>query len=76
MQTFKCVAATNAVLSGEKVVCYNAKYEHSKLFFVRLENTCYAMGLPIAFVVKNTTVNVSKTLAKCTCTALAPNSEF
>jgi hypothetical protein len=65
----------NAVLSGKNGLL-KCEARAQQTLFCPLENTCYAMGLPHCIVIKNTTVNVSKTLTKCTGTALAPNSEF
>jgi len=65
----------NAVLSGKNGLL-KCEERAQQTLFCPLENTCYAMGLPIAIIIENTTINVSKTFAKCTGTALAPNSEF
>jgi len=65
----------NAVLSGKNGLL-KCEARAQQTLFCPLENTCYAMGLPIAFIVKNTTINVSKTCAFCTGTAPTLNSEF
>jgi len=65
----------NAILSGKNGLL-KCEERAQQTLFCPLENTCYAMGLPIAFVVENTTIYVRTTFAKCTGTAPAPNSEF
>jgi len=45
----------NAVLSGKNGLL-KCEERAQQTLFCPLENTCYAMVLPIAFVVKNTTI--------------------